>query len=168
MNPNDLEKRIVALEKWKADREKQQITFPLDIQSIDALNTYFMRLTGGYSIDAGAGGHTFVTYFGRQTRVDNLSGFATSPALFEVSKSTTYRYSITDLTNDIATISGTTIADGNRFSILTTDTVPNPLSTADTYFAIEVTPTTFKFSLDGVTPINITTTGVGIQYLYFF
>ena len=33
MNNEELIARIEALEKWKADRERQQITFPLDFQS---------------------------------------------------------------------------------------------------------------------------------------
>lgn len=168
MNNEELLKRIGDLEEWKADRERQQITLPLDQQSINVLMNYFMRLTGGYSYDAGAGGHTFVNYFGQQNVVSGLTGEASSPALFEIPRLSTYRYSITDLVNNIATIVGTTIADGSRFSIVTTGTVPAPLDTLTTYFAIGVTPTTFKFSTDGVTPIDITTIGTGIQYLFFF
>jgi len=166
MNPNEnLLARIEALEKWKVDREKQQITFPLDLQSIETLNNYFMRLTGSYSFEGGAAGRTFYVYTGQQK---NVPGTAISPALFEVTPVTTYRYSITDLVNNIATIVGTTIGDGARFNISTNGVVPTPLNIIDTYWAIGVTSTTFKFSTDGVTPIDITDAGTGIQNLTFF
>ncbi len=61
MNNEELIARIEKLEKWKTDRERQQITLPLDPTSIDILNNYFMRLTGAYITVGGAGGHTFVT-----------------------------------------------------------------------------------------------------------
>jgi hypothetical protein len=37
MDNQELLKRVEALEKWKADREQQQITFPLEIQSVNTL-----------------------------------------------------------------------------------------------------------------------------------
>lgn len=165
MNNEELIARIEALERWKTDREKQQINFPLDNQSIEILNNYFMRLTSSYSYEGGAAGHTFQVYIGQQK---NVPGLAISPAQFEVSSATTFRYSMTDLPNDIATIVGSTIGDGARFNISTTGTVPAGLDTLETYWAIGVTANTFKFSTDGVTPIDVTTNGTGIQRLTFF
>ena len=45
-----LENRIKELEKWKADRIRQQITFPLDVYSIGILQKYFLRITDSVDI----------------------------------------------------------------------------------------------------------------------
>jgi len=50
-----LENRIKELEKWKAEKEKQQISFPLDNQSIDILKKYFMRIVSSYIWYGGVG-----------------------------------------------------------------------------------------------------------------
>lgn len=46
MDNQNLQKRIEALEKWKDDRTRQQITFPLDTQSNTILNKYFSSVIG--------------------------------------------------------------------------------------------------------------------------
>jgi len=39
----ELEKRIKALEDWKKERERQQITFPLDQNSLDVIQQRLLK-----------------------------------------------------------------------------------------------------------------------------
>lgn len=39
----DLEKRILELEKWKTEKEKQQVKFPVDINSLKVLGRYLVE-----------------------------------------------------------------------------------------------------------------------------
>lgn len=68
MNPDikQLEQRIAELEKWKADKERQQIKYPLDKESIEVLNKYFMRIVDSYFYEGGASSNTFLNLLGKQ------------------------------------------------------------------------------------------------------
>ena len=39
----ELEKRIKALQDWKKERERQQITFPLDQNSLDVIQARLLK-----------------------------------------------------------------------------------------------------------------------------
>lgn len=42
-NIQELEKRIKALEDWKKEKERQQITFPLDQNSLDVIHQRLLK-----------------------------------------------------------------------------------------------------------------------------
>lgn len=157
MDNQDLQARVAALEKWKADRERQQITFPLDVQSQRVLNKYFMHVTGSITTVGGASGNTFVEYIGQQANIE-----------FVVSANTYIPYTV-NTTTDVFTVTNYNFENGMLVNVATSDTTPAPLVSGTDYYVVNSTGLTFKLSLTfGGAAIDITTTGTGSQYIYFF
>lgn len=157
MDNQNLENRIKQLEDWKVQREKQQITFPLDIQSINILNEYFMRITGEVNTIAGAGSNEFTYYIGKQGNQE-----------FQVDADTFIPYTV-DSSTDVFTIQKISFDDNTQIYVSTSDTTPDPLVAGDPYFVVSSTGFTFKLSLtSGGAPIDITSNGVGKQYIYYY
>ena len=158
MDNQNLLKRIEVLEKWKADRERQQIVYPLDFQSQEILAKYFMHITSTVLTVAGAGGNTFTTYIGNQGSLQ-----------FQVDKNTFIPYTVVPSTNIFTVTSGTYFDNDMQVYVSTEDTPPAPLVAGTNYFVINSTGQSFKLSATmGGVAIDITDVGVGRQYIYFF
>lgn len=57
----DLLRRIEELERWRTEREKQQISFPLDSQSVNLLKSAIIRyVTGKVTISTGGDSRTYI------------------------------------------------------------------------------------------------------------
>lgn len=155
-----LSQRIDAIESWQAGKIKQQITFPLDIQSLKVLNQYYMHLTDTAIISGGASGNTFVNYIGNQGNYD-----------FSVNQDIYILYSVNP-TTDIFTITGKIgFSNGTQVVVSTSDTTPSPLVAGTTYYVVNSTGIGQSFKLSstlGGSPINITTKGTGEQYIFYF
>ena len=158
MDTIQLQKRIEALEKWKAERTSQQIMFPLDYQSQVILSNYFMTLTDTVEITAGAGGNVFTYYVGNQ-----------GSRIFQVQQNTFIPYTVNTGADTVTVAGGLYFEDDTNVYVATSDTPPNPLSITGDYWIINSTGQTFQLALtQGGAAINITNTGVGKQYIYFF
>lgn len=161
MNNDNLEARIKALEDWKSAREKQQITLPLDQQSVNVMQNYFMRITKEVITIGGASGNTFINYIGSQGNKE-----------FIVSQNTNITYSVVAATNILTVAPNRVIQsfeDDMQVYVATSDTPPAPLAADTQYFVISSTGLSFKLSAtQGGAEINITDTGIGTQYIYFF
>jgi hypothetical protein len=75
MDNSQLIRRIEELEKWKAERTRQQVTFPIDVNSVKALASYlfkrFFVLIAGISVEAiGIGNTTIGSYQQGSTGTD--------------------------------------------------------------------------------------------------
>lgn len=165
MDNQQLQQRIEALEKWKADRERQQITFPLDITSQQVLANYFMQITGSVVSASGVGGKEFLQFIGNQGVYN-----------FTVTQNTYVPYTV-DVTSNVFTVNATLTSTGNVFENDTELYVaftlngipPNPLTEGTPYYVISSSGNTFKLSTTiGGAEVNITDTGTGNQYLYYF
>lgn len=158
MNPDyqKLLQRVDALEKWKAQRERQQLTYPLDVQSQSILNKYVMVINDKFDfIVYGVADHAVSRYFGTQGN-----------KAFEISPQTLFRYSVNATTN-VFTVQGTNLLNDEAVLVTTNDTLPAPLDGTTTYYVINSTGTTFKLSLTvGGAEINVTDIGVGNQFIY--
>lgn len=157
----DLERRIVELEEKLAKREAQQITFPLDRESIEILNKYFVSIIDEYVYFGGVGDNSFPVYVGFQ-----------DGKRFDVAPSN-IRYSV-DPSTDFVTIVDRTpytrFSDDAQVILFTTDTAPTGLSAQGltTYHVVSADATGYKFKLSatqGGSAINITAVGAGRQYL---
>ena len=154
---DSIEQRLAALESWKADRERQQITYPLDQESIEALNRYFMRIFASYDITyGGAAGYFFRQYFGSQ---DNET--------FQIQGVTDSTYSVDPSTDYLTILTGyTRFFDNDPVTVGTTDTPPAPLVSGTTYYVRDSADTTFKLAATaGGVAINITDGGAGLQVI---
>ena len=157
MDTTQLQKRIEALEKWKADREKQQIVYPLDVNSQVILNRYFMHITDTVTTVGGAAGHEFTTYLGQQGQ-----------QTFEVSQAILTPYSVDATTNIFTVNSYLRFFDDNPVGVLTSDTAPAPLVVGVTYYVRDSDGQSFKLAATvGGAAIDITDTGTGRQFIQY-
>lgn len=151
-----LEQRVAALEKWQQQRIAQQIAYPLDIQSQTILQQYFMRINSLINYEViGAASHTVFLYLGNQGNQN-----------FEISTQTIFPYTVNP-TSDIFTTT-TNFANDTQVSVFDTATgsFPSPLAINTTYFVVNSSGSSFQLSAtSGGSPINITTTGTGAQYI---
>lgn len=153
MENQDLLRRIEALEKWKAEKTVQQVSYPLDFQSINVLNNYFMHIVDTLTTVGGASGNEETSYIGRQGNLE-----------FIVSKNSLYPYTVNTSTEVITTTAY--LENDMRINVQTTDTPPSPLVAGVDYFVINSTGTSFQISATlGGAAINITSTGIGRQFL---
>lgn len=160
MENQDLLNRIAILEKWKEDRIRQQIIFPLDTQSQIILGKYFMHIVSKLSTVAGASGNEFNQFIGQQDQYQ-----------FILSENNLIPYTV-NTTTDVFAVNAN-FENDMITNISTTDTAPAPLLTGVNYYVINATQTTlgttFQLSLtSGGAAINITTVGVGSQFISTF
>lgn len=154
-----LERRVAELEKYVSEKKKQQISFPLDQNSIGILRENFMQITGRYDIYyGGAGGNSFPNYVGNQGSYN-----------FEVGSPSMSGYSV-DISANTVTAFGTNLKyfDGFLVQVATTDTPPAPLVAGDIYNVINSDGFTFQLEASvGGGAINITTAGTGLQFIQY-
>lgn len=153
-----LEQKIQELTKWKDNRIKDRLTFPIDIQSKRTLNKNLFVYTGKNQI-AITDLITDLICFGL---IFNVNGkrravLATFPLLSFV---------VNAASDIISNSNGPhNLINGDAIVLTTTDTLPAGLSTNDFYYIINRTNTTFQVSLTkGGAAVNIINTGVGTHY----
>lgn len=165
MDNQQLENRIQALEKWKTERTRQQITFPLDTTSQQVLANYFMQITASVVSAGGAGGKQFLQFIGNQGIYS-----------FSVTQNTYVPYTV-NVSSNVITVNASLTSTGNVFeddtelyvAFTLNGVPPSPLTEGTPYYVINSSGTTFKLSTTvGGAEINITDTGTGNQYLYYF
>jgi hypothetical protein len=168
MNNEELIKRIERLERWRDDRKKQQITFPLDQQSIEILNKYFLRIVDGYVYFGGAGTNAFPILVGKQDT--NFVDLRPGLIQYTADPSTDV---ITIVNQQVYSAAGSGInqfANDATLVLFTTDTEPGGLSAGGltTYYVVSAAANGFSFKLSlssGGAAVNITDTGIGRQFL---
>lgn len=151
-----LEKQVQDLVKWKNDKTKQQISYPLDLASIEALNKYFLRIVSSFIQVGGVAGRAFRYFFVKQDQF--IGSFPEDlSAIFTV-----------DAGTDVLTVTAHSFANDDRVYVFTSDTLPSPLDSTTTYYVISSTGTTFKLSTSlGGGAVNITNAGTGIHYINY-
>ncbi len=156
MDNQNLENRIRELEKWKSERERQQIVFPLDTQSIRILQENFMRITEAITTVGGVAGLENTQFGGSQGQYN-----------FIVSQNTYVSYLVNTTTDFV--ITNSYFEDDLLINILTTDTAPAGLTVGVDYYVINSTGETFQLTTVQGNPafiVDITSVGVGNQYLF--
>lgn len=158
MDNQNLENRIAKLEKWMNDKTIQQITYPLDNKSLIILQKYFMHIDTTVITTAGAAGNVFTNYIGNQGSFN-----------FQVDKNTFIPYTVNVSTNVLTVTGAVYFQNDMQVYVSTEDTPPTPLVAGTNYFVINSTGLTFKLAATmGGAAINITDSGVGRQYIYFY
>jgi len=151
-----LERQVAELTNFKEKKESQQISFPLDITSINILNKYFLRIVGKYVYGGGVALQPFTVYEGLQdqTRVEF--------------QNSSIEYTADPTTNILTLIypNDVTYSVDSVINIVTTDTPPGGLSELTNYYISSPTPTGFKLAASpGGAAIDITSKGIGRQFL---
>lgn len=149
-----MQQQIEVLSKWKAERERQQISYPLDSQSREILAKYFMNITDLYTYEiVGAAAHPYSIYIGRQGN-----------STFQVQQQRDFKYSV-NVTNNTLTTTRYFVND-TAVLLATDDAYPAPFAVNTTYYVVNTAGSTFQLSATvGGAVINITTLGTGSQYI---
>lgn len=156
----DIEKRLKELEKF-TESLKNFNTFPKEVR--DALIFLgFLKFDKLINYDAGAGGNPFELMFINylnQKKAINVTPLPFTYVVNSVSANT-----LSFVGTDINPLDlGTTWVQ-----LYTTDTFPGGLDLAVSLLIINPTSTTFQLSADGgATAIDITSVGIGTQYISF-
>lgn len=160
----NLENRIKALEKWKEEKTRQQISFPLDINSYRVLNKYFLsQASPAIDVVASATGLE-ATYL--VVRQDSKSyTISALPYLFSFVASTgTDELTVTNVLNPLDVPN---FATDTPIRFETTGTLPSPLALGTTYYVKAPGGNVFDVATSpGGASINITTTGTGTHYIF--
>lgn len=172
MDNKDILKRITALEKWKEERTRQQIVYPLDDRSFQILNKYFLSSIGSAFYQSGGNDNLFKEVIVQQDGKINSLG-----AEFFL-----LQYSV-NLTNSTVVLSREIINGGqaylfdNQQVVVASGTIVNGIiQTPDDGFGpISGIKYVVNASLDGTIvqlsdsmggpALNFTTRGIGNQYL---
>lgn len=149
-----LKNQVKQLMDWKKEKERQQIKFPLDQNSIEVLNKYFLRVTDVVTLVGGAAGNSF-GYF--KVKQDNLKG------IFSQDKSQLFTVAPS---SDTFTVLDQPYENDTVIYFQSSDTLPSPLGSGTTYYVVQSSGLTFKVSATpGGAQINILDTGTGTHYV---
>lgn len=151
-----LAERVEALEKWKYEKERRQIAYPLDVESIETLKNYFVRMTQKFTYPHDNGitildVSTFVAEQGEES--------------FELNEMKSI-FAIAEPSTDVFTIVSSKMAVGDGYKVafygFDGGSVPSPITKGVVYYVVDAAPDgrSFKVSSSpGGTPVNLTTAG---------
>lgn len=153
----DIEKRLKKIEDFISSL-KNVNTFPKEIR--DVLTTLgFLFFDASITYEGGAGGNVFEQIFVKYLNQKKMISVSPLPFVYVVN-------SVTANTCSFITSGINPLDLGTAWvTLYTTDTFPGGLDLAVSLLIINATATTFQLSADGVNPIDITSVGVGTQYL---
>lgn len=165
MNNEELIARIEVLERWKAEKEKQQIKLPFDIESRNVLNQYFVSIleSYAYTFDGGVGGNTFSVKVFEGSQGGDLVRLFPAEIRYTANPS-----------NDVLTVlnkvNTSKFVDDMVVILYTTGTAPGGLTAGDltNYHVVSAAADGYSFKLSatqGGAAINITSSGVGRQII---
>jgi len=161
-----LEQRVAALEKWKEEKTRQQIAYPLDERSFIILNKYFLSQIATLAFDEGVGGSPFRSILVRQDENVNEINVSTSLITFGVNITT----NVLNIGNDVINKNQGRFEDDQRVSVYSTGELPAPLTSTfpGGYWVIDGTNGGTQIQLSetmGGAAINITNSGTGQHYI---
>lgn len=162
MDTEQIIQRLEALEKWKAEKTQQQISFPLDQFSKDVLQRDFIQVVG-FGKTSGASGNEFLFY---TTKIDgNLDQImSVAYGMFPVNVDYTTDYFTANFEVPDGTALFVTAQSLDRTS---SPFVPGGLLDGVTYYVVNSSGTKFKLSSTfGGSAINITSNGGGNIFMF--
>lgn len=161
---DSLQREINELKAWKAQREAQQITFPIDEKSLTILNKYFLTKSGILEFVNASGQVSRIALLKQDGRTEAVGVYDSLP-----------RYTVDVSSNeiimglDIVNLGKGSFSDDQQVLLLTTGAHPAPFADAVVYYVVNANSdgTVFQLSAtSGGSAINITDTGSGEQYMY--
>ena len=149
-----LKRDVEELKRWKEEKIRQQISYPLDIDSQDILGRYFLRIIGSRQYYGGVAGRLWTDYIAAQANDQVIVGQWTGK-----------RFTVDTSTDYLITSSGSFLT-GSSVMVSSSDTLPGGLSDGTTYYIINSTGLTFQLSTTpGGAAVNITSAGTGEHYV---
>lgn len=147
MNPQELQEfnkmkaDLDTLIKWKQQKTAQQISYPLDYNSVTILNKYFLSIVSNLDFTSSSG-QLFPNILVRQDGKVYLISVDESLILFTVNTGT----DVVTLGANITTGGQGTFADGDQVLVNSTGDLPSPLVDSFPYTVVQSTGTTIKLS----------------------
>ncbi len=155
---SQLEQQVQELLDWKEDRIKQQLTYPLDKESADILQKDLFVFSNLIVFDRANGVANPYALVGSVNNKTTTISVLPNPIIFVASSGA-----------DTLTIVSNPFVNDDTVSVLSSNTLPSPLLDGVQYFVVSSTSNTIKLSLtQGGAAIDLTTNGVGIQYINYF
>lgn len=152
-----LQKQVDEITLWMNQRKSQQLTYPLDNISKDIINKDFLKYESNLDYTNSSGQIFPNILVSHDNKQELISVYAPL-----------YSFTV-DTTTDILTFDTLLYVNDDQVNLLTTDTLPTPLSDIVTYYIINVSGNTCQLSLtSGGSAVNITSTGIGTHYSYLF
>lgn len=161
MNTEDrlkkLEEEVRELTLWKTDRQRQQLTYPLDVISKDVIANYFLKIENQINFIRTNGREVPLYIIGKANNI--LYTFTANPT----------PYIFTAATSDVITSSaGFDFENDMTLQVFTDQVLPAGLLSDTLYYVINASGKTCKLSLtSGGAAIDITDTGTGNHYFQF-
>lgn len=162
---DNLERQVNELVSWKNEKTRQQISFPIDIESIEVLNKYFLRTFIELTTKFGTTYNT--QYFSKQDNKYFISNYKA----FDIAEFTV------DVPNNKIIVSkmlfnneALPVEESKVFLIETTDTAPSPLDLLTTpyYMVKNIVGNKMQLADSSTgTIITLTDIGVGKHYLVY-
>lgn len=163
---NEIEKLkqdIEMLKAWKAQKESQQLSYPLDVQSIAVLNEHFLSVRDSL-IYTNPSGMDFTSWIVQQGAYRGVVGVGYPIYPYTVNTGTDVLTVSPDIVNGIPA----DFSDGTQVlvSFRQGGTMPSPLVPNVIYYVVNSTGNTFQLeNTPGGGVINITSSGTGDQYI---
>jgi hypothetical protein len=166
MDLTTLQQQVAELMAWKKQKELQQISYPLDITSVNILSKYFLSFVNFFSTTGGAAGNLFSNMIVKQNNKSIAMSIWT--ALINI----TPNYSTHVFTLNIALTTGAQgkVSNGTFVQIFSPDpgTTPTLLDNGGGYFVVNTSGNTFQLSATkGGSAIAFTDNGTGLQYIIY-
>lgn len=154
----ELERKVADLEAWKQARTRQQITFPLDIDSVNVLKKHFVSYVRDYWFEQHDGEEVF-------TQID----LEVDGRLLPVSPGNFYIPFSVNTTNDTIIVNRKYVNNDSMVNFFSTVAagIPGGL-TAGPYYVINSTDSSFQVSTSpGGSVVDITSAGSGELFYYY-
>lgn len=159
-----LKKDVDDLKIWKEQRTRQQITYPLDQQSLLALGKYFLSSVFTFITSGGASGNSFGNLVVKQD--NKYSAISTFHSLIVcTADAASDKYT---LGGDLVSGAQGALVDDMFVTVFAPDpgSTPTGITNGNGYFIVGASGNTVQLSASkGGSAINFTTNGVGPQYI---
>lgn len=153
----ELERQVAELMDWKRQREQQQLVFPLDQVSKEIIAGNFLTVVNEVNF-VRSNGKEVPLYLIVQSNGKKYTLTANNAL-----------YTFTAATSDVITVSSQfDLENDMQLVVFTEQVLPGGLDPDTIYYTINASGKTAKLSLSsGGSAVDITSTGTGLQYLYF-
>lgn len=156
----DLKQRIEKIEKF-IDSLKGTNNFPKEV--LEALiASGFLKYEKSLNYEAGASGNAFEDIIVKYGKYMDMIGIKSTPLAFVVNSLPNDTCSLIDYSFDISKLNGASV------QLYTDGILPGGLDLVVPMFIMSASGDSFKFTTDGINPVDITSVGTGNQYIGFW
>ena len=172
---NEIIKRLEVVENFMREKQRQQITFPLDQGSLDILNRHYLHVVAAYPYAGGASGRQFVTFIAEQNynpvrEITDTNGVAWGYTFskFQLPQANLLPYSANPSNDRVTLYDEIDIDSGISVLFYTNGVAPGGITAGlgvPAYKVNNLRDRSFEIQDTAGTTVNITSVGEGKQFL---